>query len=96
MAEREEEAGGDRPLVLLHELANDIVYCRDVIGVHRVPDAEDIGEEGGAKQRRAIREEKPGPAPAKNVGGGQKDIDRRRFPAVSPRQVVEEMQGGLE
>ena len=64
VAEREEEAGRDGPLVLLHELADDVVDGGDVVGVHRMADAENIGEKRGAQQRRAVREEKPRPSPS--------------------------------
>ncbi len=45
----EESSKGNRPFALPHELARDIVACRDMVGVYRVPETECIGEKGGAR-----------------------------------------------
>ena len=48
VAERKEEADADRTLALLHQLARDVVDRGDMVGVHRVAQAECVGQ-----QRRA-------------------------------------------
>ena len=42
----------NRPLAVLHQLADHIVDRRDMVGVDRVPQSKHIGEECGAQQRR--------------------------------------------
>ena len=64
VAEREEEADEDRPLPVLHELADDIVDGGDVVGVDGVAQPEDVGEEGRAQQHRMTGEHHPGAKPA--------------------------------
>ena len=49
MTDREKETDGDRPFVLLHQLAGHIVDRGDMIGIDRMAQAETIGEDGGAQ-----------------------------------------------
>ena len=71
MAEGEEEPGVDRAFAVLHQLADDVVDGGDVIGVYRVAQAEDPGQEGGAQQRGSASEGVPGPGPGDQVGDDQ-------------------------
>src|SRR5262249_41635921 len=52
MAEREKQSGRDRPFAFLHQLAHDIVDCRDMIGIDGMAKPEHIGEERGAEKCR--------------------------------------------
>ena len=61
MAEREEEAGADRPLTLSHEFAGDIVYGGDVIGIHAVTQSESVSENASAQQQRLIGKQRQRP-----------------------------------
>ncbi len=67
MPEGEEEADGNRPLALLHELARHIVDGGDVVGVHGMTQAEAVGEEGGAEQQRIGAERQQRPEPSQRV-----------------------------
>jgi hypothetical protein len=44
MTERKEKAGRQRPLVLAHQLAHDVVDGRDMVGIDGVPEPEDVGQ----------------------------------------------------
>ena len=63
MSERKEEANADRTLTLLHELAGDVIDRRNMIGVHRVAQAERVGQQGRAKQNRPRVESDERPDP---------------------------------
>ncbi len=56
VAEREEEAGAERPLPVLQQLPRRVVDRRDVVGVEGVPQPEGVGERGEAGQRRVARQ----------------------------------------
>ena len=63
VSERKEEANADRTLTLLHELAGDVIDRRNMIGVHRVAQAERVGQQGRAKQNRPRVESDERPDP---------------------------------
>src|SRR5215813_3481194 len=75
MSEREEQAGGQRLLAVLHELAGDVVDGRDVVGIDRVPQAEAIGQEARAEQHRMIMEYDESAGPDDHIGGDQEGTD---------------------
>jgi hypothetical protein len=75
MAEGEKEAGVDRALAVVHQLADDVIDGGDVVGIDGVPQAEDPGEEGGAEQCGAIGKGEPGPEPGGEIGGDQQRIE---------------------
>ena len=83
MSERKEEAGKERPLVFLHQLAHDIVDRRDMVGVDRVPQSENVGEQGGAQERRPAGELGIGPNPNQHVESDQHGIDAGQFSGLS-------------
>ena len=66
MAEREEQADGDRPLALLHEFARGIVDGGDMVGVDRVAQAEGIGEQAEPSRTGWSREGREGPDPGQD------------------------------
>ena len=69
MTEREVKADGNGAFALLHQLASDVVDGGNVIGVHRVAQAERVGEERGAQEQRVRRrEEEEGQNPNDRVG----------------------------
>jgi hypothetical protein len=49
VAEREREADAERAAALLHQVAGRVVNRRDVVGVERVPDAEQVGGQPGPR-----------------------------------------------
>ena len=67
MTKREEEAGGIGRLAFLHELSDDVVDRGNVVGVEGVPEAENICQQSGAKQRRTVGEGDPRPKPGCGV-----------------------------
>jgi len=92
VAKREEEADGMRCLVLLHQLADDIVDGSDVIGIERVPQSEDVGKQRDAEQRRPIRERDPCPAPGGEIADQQHAVGRRHLGHATERPVVERIE----
>ena len=58
-------------LAFLHQLADDVVDGGDVVGIEGVPQAERVGEERDAEQRRPIRESDPCPGPGREVADQQ-------------------------
>ena len=90
MTEREEQADRDRPLALLHQLARDVVDRRDVVGVHRVAQAERVGEESGADQHRIIAERHQRPNPRQHVRDDQNAIEAGDLAAQIRVLVVEQ------
>ncbi len=92
MAEREEQADAERLLALLHQLARHIVDGGDVVGVHRVAQAEAVGEEGGAEQDRIVVEGREGPGPDGDIDGDQPGIERDDLSAGLGGTVVEQPQ----
>ncbi len=54
-------------MALLHQLAGDIVDGGDVVRVHRVTQAQGIGQGGGAEQNRMIVERRQGPQPSGQI-----------------------------
>ena len=74
MAEREEESGREGLLAFLHQLADDIVDRRDVVGVKGVPQPEAVGQKGGREQGRPVRERQDGPYPGSHVRDDQHGV----------------------
>ena len=74
MAQREEEANGDRSLATLHQRSGDVVDGGDVVRVDRVAEAEAIGQERGAQQQGLAVEEEEGPGPGAGVGQDEEGI----------------------
>ena len=56
MAEGEVEADADGPLALLHQFARDVVYGCDVIRIHRVTQAETVGQQRCPQKHRLVVE----------------------------------------
>ena len=75
VAEREEQADGDRPFALLHQLARDIVDGRDVVGIDGVAQAECVGQECGADQHRIVVKRDQRPEPGQDIGDDQHGIN---------------------
>ena len=69
------EAGRERALALLHQLARHIVDGGDVVGVDRVAQPEAVGQERGAEQHRIVVERAQRPGPGRHVGGDQQRVD---------------------
>src|ERR1051326_8733032 len=76
MAERKIEPDGCRALAALQQLARDIVDCRDMVGIHRMAQAEAVGEQRGSQQNGVIVEGGDRPRPARNIGGDQSGEER--------------------
>ena len=93
MAEREEQAGRQRALALLHELAGDVVDGRDVVGVDRMAQPEAVGEEAGAEQHRVVVERDQRPGPGRDVGRDQQRIDGDDLAAQVGGAIVEATAG---
>ena len=72
----EPEADADRALALLHQLAGDVVDGGDVVGVHRVAQAEAVGQQRGAEQHRLVAEGQQRPGP--DARGWRRSAARRR------------------
>ena len=84
MAEREEEAGAERPLPVLQQLARRVVDRRDVVGVEGVPQPERVRERGEAGQRRVARqvvEEQPEAEHVQEHDAGRETAEARPLPA---------------
>ena len=92
MAERKEEADGNGPLALLHQLARDVVDGRDVVGIDGVAKAERVGEECGADQDRIIMESDQRPNPGQHIGDGQHDINTGDLDTKSRILIVEQFE----
>src|SRR5213592_1994914 len=56
VAEREEEAGSERPLPVLQQLPCRVVDRRDVVGVEGMPQPEGVRKRGKTGQRRVPRQ----------------------------------------
>ncbi len=92
MPERKEQADAERLLALLHQLARHIVDGGDVVGVHRVAQAEAVSEEGGSQQDRIVVEGCEGPGPDGDVDGDQPGIERDNLSAGLSGIIVEQPQ----
>ena len=68
VAERKEEADRERTPALLHQLARDVVDCRNVIGIDRVAQPKAVSKEGSAQKHRIILERQPRPRPGGDIG----------------------------
>ena len=90
MAEREEQADGDRPLALLHQLARHVVDGRDVVGIDGVAQPECVGQERGADQHRIIVKRDQRPDPGQHIGGDQHGIDAGDLAAKFGVLIVEQ------
>ena len=75
MAQREEQADGDRPLVLLHQFPRHVVDGGDVVGVDGVAQAEAVGQKAQAQRRRIGIEQGQRQAPGSHVQPNEKEID---------------------
>ena len=89
MAQGEEEAHGDGPLAVLHQLAGDVVDGGDVVGVHGVAQAEAVGEQGRAQEQRLIAEHQEGPGPRGQVGRDEQAVDADERAAQAAGAFVE-------
>jgi hypothetical protein len=90
VAEREEEAYGDRPLAVLHQLLRDIVDRHNVVGAEGMAEAEAVGEARCAEQHRRITEGDQRPSPRRDVAGNEQPIDRRDPGPDAVSAVVED------
>ena len=79
MAQRKHEPDRDRAFALLHQFAGDIVDGGDVVGVHRMPQAETIGEQGGAEQQGIMTKRNQRPKPGGRVEQQQDAVDASDF-----------------
>src|ERR1700679_2250246 len=89
MSEREEEAGRDRPLALLHQLSGHVVDGGDMIGVDRVTKPERIGERSGPEQDRLIAKLHECPEPCQHIRRSENDIEKSRLGLQRGGLVVE-------
>ena len=69
----------DRLFALLHQLARHVVNRRDVVGVHRMTQAERVGQERRAQQNRMIMKGDQRPNPSPGV-----DADEQRIHGDNP------------
>ena len=76
MAQREEEADSDRPLVLLHQFPGHVVDGRDMVGVHGVPQAATVGQQAHAQGGRVVVEKGQRQSPDNDVQADKKSVDR--------------------
>jgi len=90
MTEREQEADGDGPLAVLHELSRDIVDGGDVIGVHGVAEAEAVSKKRGAKKHGIAVKRDGSPKPRAEVENGEKDVDADDATAQICGRIVEQ------
>ena len=91
VAEREHEADGDGALAFLHELAGDVVDCRDVVGVYGVAETEGVGEECGSQKDGETMKRGNGPQPCPGIDEDEQRIDADDFAADMVRTIVEEI-----
>jgi hypothetical protein len=89
VAEREKQSGRDRPFAFLHQFADDVVDCGDVIGIDGVTQPEHICQQRGAEKRRMGRERDKGPGPDRRVEREQQEINGRDLAALMRRGIVE-------
>ena len=89
MAERKHKPNRNRPLSLLHQLAGHIVDRGDVVGVHRMPQAEAVGEQGRAEQQRIMAKRKHRPKPCRRVEQQQDAVDAGDFASYIACGIVE-------
>jgi hypothetical protein len=83
------EAGSIRRLAVLHELADDVVYSGNMVGVERMPQAEQIRKASDAEQRRPIGEGDPYPDPGCGIAAQQHTIGHRCLGPGKGRPIVE-------
>src|ERR1700692_67649 len=75
MSQRKEEADGDRPLALLHQLARDVVDRRNVVGIDGVTKPEAVGQNRGSDQNRLMRERDESPDPGRQIGKNKQAVN---------------------
>ena len=75
MAERKEEAYGNRVLPLLHQLSSHVVDRRDMIRIYGMPQAKGVGKKSSSKQHWLVMECQKSPNPGTNVHAAQKTVD---------------------
>ncbi len=85
MAERKHEADCHGLLAFLHELARDVVDGGEVIGIHRMPQPEAVGQQRRAQQDRVAMKGDQGPAPCAEV---QDQQHRVHIEDPGPRAIV--------
>ena len=74
---------------MLHELADDVVYSGNMVGVERMPQAEQIRKASDAEQRRPIGEGDPYPDPGCGIAAQQHTIGHRCLGPGKGRPIVE-------
>jgi hypothetical protein len=76
---------------LRHQLADDIVDGRDMVGVDRMPEPENVGEQGRPQQRRLSGELGKGPKPRNEIRRDEQGIGTGQFPGIRMRAVIEQL-----
>ena len=96
MTEGEEEADGDGPLALLHQLARDIVDGGDVIGIDRMAQAEAIGQQRRAEKHGMIVKGQERPEPRADIGQDQQAIEAEDAAPETRCLVAEKGEDGFQ
>ena len=76
MPQREHQPNRNGPFSLLHQLPGHVVDCRDMVGIHCMPQPKAVGEKRRTKQHRKVPERYRGPHPGCNIACYQKDVNR--------------------
>jgi len=89
MAKGEVKTDRDRPLAFLHQFAGNVVDCRYVIGIHRVPQAEAVCDEAGREQQWIVAEQDEGPKPGKQICNAEDGVETDHLRAYAIISIVE-------
>jgi len=88
MTECEIEARALRRIARMHQLTHDIVDGGDVIGVHRVTQAEHPGQQRGHHHRGPVGKQCKGPGPGCDVGEDESAEQQDRAGTIHKDNIV--------
>ena len=91
MAEREHKPDSDRPFVLLHQFACDVVDGRNMVRVHSVAESKTVGQERSAQQHRKAVKRDERPPPRRQIEPQQKRVQGYHFAFGAARPVIQQI-----